>query len=534
MMRKIVTRFTAVAMSVVLMLGATACNTDEPGDTTGDDDPAVEEPADNGDETDDTDAADSGEIDTSETVELKMYLLGDRAGDFDEVYDAINEILLEEVNATVEVEFLSWGEHETKYSLLFSGQEDFDLIFTASGWAHYETTAALGGFYELTEDFVQTYAPDIYDVVPNMAWDQARIDGKVYMVPNYQNEFGQDVLAVRGDLMDKYGIEDITNWEELIAFYKATAEDGFYASQGGPNYQRFQSLGLDLLSGTPHAGELIFYNTMDPADDGIYYLLDSEEFVDYAHTVKDLVDAGAWSADVLSSTEDRQTGLLTGRTATLTWNIGTASMYANQANAENPDWDVRLVDPVSDQPKAVNNYTNNGVAINFNSENKERAMMVLNEFYTNPAVQDLAMLGIEGKHWEAVGDDQFTLLDQSGYAVDNNSNWGWSNSEIKRTSFNENPTSIDIQREAMEEAWENNIKPPHIYDGFSFDPANVTTEVAAVEANIATYYTPLVNGLVSDVEATIAEFRLALEQAGIEAILAEVEAQTQAFWAENN
>ena len=27
-------------------------------------------------------------------------------------------------------------------------------------------------------------------------------------------------------------------------------------------------------------------------------------------------------------------------------------------------------------------------------------MMVLNEFYTNPDVYDLAMLGIEGKHWE--------------------------------------------------------------------------------------------------------------------------------------
>ena len=67
-----------------------------------------------------------------------------------------------------------------------------------------------------------------------MEWDQAKIDGKVYMVPNYSNEFGQDVLAVRGDLMEEYGIDEIKDWDSLMTFYKACAENGMYASQGGP------------------------------------------------------------------------------------------------------------------------------------------------------------------------------------------------------------------------------------------------------------------------------------------------------------
>ena len=88
-------------------------------------------------------SGETGAVDTSEKVELKMYLIGDRTPDFDEVYAEINKILEEEINATVSVDFLSWGEHETKYSLLFSGQEDFDLIFTASSWCHYEQTVDL-------------------------------------------------------------------------------------------------------------------------------------------------------------------------------------------------------------------------------------------------------------------------------------------------------------------------------------------------------------------------------------------------------
>ena len=119
-----------------------------------------------------------GGSDTSGHVELKMYLLGDRTPDFDEVYGKINEILEEKLNCSISVDFLSWGEHDTKYSLLFSGQEDFDLIFTASSWGHYEQTVSLGGFYPLSEEFIQTYAPGIWEVVPEVAWDQAKIDGQ--------------------------------------------------------------------------------------------------------------------------------------------------------------------------------------------------------------------------------------------------------------------------------------------------------------------------------------------------------------------
>lgn len=90
--------------------------------------------------------------DVSEPVTIKMYLIGDRTPDFDLVYDEVNKKLEETVNATVEVEFLSWAEHDTKYSLLFSSGEDFDLIFTATGWAHYSETANMGGFYELTRN----------------------------------------------------------------------------------------------------------------------------------------------------------------------------------------------------------------------------------------------------------------------------------------------------------------------------------------------------------------------------------------------
>lgn len=467
-------------------------------------------------------------IDVSEHVDLKMILLGERTPDFDEVYAEINKILEDKLNCSLSVDFLSWGEHDTKYSMKFSGQEDFDIIFTAAGWAHYEQTVALGGFYELTPEFIQTYAPDIWKVVPEIAWSQATIDGKIYMVPNLQSEFGQEVCAVRGDMLEKAGMDGISSWDDIVKFSLACAEQGMYTS-ANPFPEFYQSKGMAIVNGAPNNGELVLYNTQDPDDLSFTYLLDWDGFTEYCHTAKELADAGAWSSDVLNSNEERQVPLMSGRAATMWWGIDNCKGFADQINAEHPDWNVVLCDPFENMPKRVRAYTNNGVALNAFGKNQERAMMVINEFYTNPEVQDLSALGIEGKHWKAVGDDQFTVIDESNYGVDGNCNWGWINETIRRHEYVEDKTQLDEEVDEMKAAWKNNIKAEHVYDGFSFDSTKVSTQVAAVEAAMGTYYAPLCNGLVDDVDKTLEEFRAAMESAGIRTVLDELNAQAEAF-----
>ncbi len=470
-----------------------------------------------------------GTVDTSEHVDLKMYLIGERTPDFDAVYDKVNEVLEEKLNCSLSVDFLSWGEHGQKYSLLFSGGEDFDLIFTATSWAHYEQTVAMNGFKPLSEDFIKTYAPDIWEVVPEEAWDQAKIGGEIYMIPGYNHEYTQDVMAIRGDLLEKYGYEDIKSMEDFQDFAMKAAADGMYATQGGFYYQYFWNKGLTNTSGTPFNGELILYNTQDPQDLDFYSVLDWDGFEDYCKMAKEMADAGCWSRDTLNSSDDRQTGLLTGRCASMVWNLATCKTYAKQANAEHPEWNVKLCDINAGQPRIIKPYINGGVAINASSKNAERAMMALNALYTDPELYDLTYLGIEGKHWEAVGEDQYKVIDESGYGVDSNCNWGWRNMDLTRTEYIEDRTPLDDDYDRILEEWDNNIKEDHIYDSFTFDSSKVTTQVAAVEANIATYYNPLVNGLVEDVDATIEAFRESLKQAGFEQILEELNRQAEEF-----
>ena len=55
-----------------------------------------------------TGSADSADPSKLEEVKLKMYLIGDKPKDFDEVYGKVNEIMKEKINATLDVSFLPW------------------------------------------------------------------------------------------------------------------------------------------------------------------------------------------------------------------------------------------------------------------------------------------------------------------------------------------------------------------------------------------------------------------------------------------
>ncbi len=476
-------------------------------------------------------------IDISKPEVVTMYLLGDRTPDFDKVYDEINKILSEKINTTVEVKFLSWSEHDTKYPLLFSGGENFDLIFTASGWAHYEQTVAMGGFEPLTPEFVQKYAPELWETVPEIGWSQATMNGNAYMVPNYQNEFGANVVGVRGDLMEKYGYSEISSWDQLMDFYDDVAENEAGISPLGVNaaalaFPFLLDQGVADVAGAP--GELFLYNTLEPENFEITYALDWDAFEEYCKDAKEMYDKGYWSADSLATTEERQDGFLKGTAASFVWNVGSVKNFVNQANAEHPEWKATMYDISPNIPKRVNSYINNGVAINAASQKKERAMMVLNEFYTNQQVNDLSRFGIEGVHWKAIGEDQYSVIDESNFGVDSNCNWGWINLNIKREELNENPTDVDTKSIAITDKWNEDIKEYHVYDGFAFNPESVSSQAAAVDQVISQYLIPLQYGMAGDVDTALAELRKQLENAGIQTVYDEIKKQAEEYRASLN
>ena len=474
-------------------------------------------------------------IDVSEPVTLTMYLLGDRAGDFDEVYDQVNEILEKDMNTKLDVKYLSWDEMDTKYSLLFSSGEDFDLIFTASGWSYYEDTVAKNGFYEMDEEFRKTYAPDITELLPEEAWEQATINDGVYMVPNYQHEYSMDVVGVRGDLMEKYGYSDITTPEELEAFFDEVAENEtditpMGSKSGSSLVGYFLYPGQYAVAGTPYS--FFTYNLNDATDTDITYTVDTDEFVAYAEKMKEFYDKGYWSSDTLSSTDTRTDSWTQGRAAAMVWNLGSVVGAARDINASNPEWNATFVDPAKGSVKQFSPYTNNGVGINASSKNPERAMMVLDELMTNKEIYDLTSLGIEGKHWEDAGDNQYKSLEASANFTPNGTcNWGWTNMEIARKEFVEKSDVVYEKQQETLDLWNKENTSSHPYATFAFNDENVKTEIANINAIMSQYYEPIEAGLVDDPAAAVEELREKLDGAGIQKVYEELQAQAEEFLA---
>lgn len=476
------------------------------------------------------------EIDTSEHVELKMYLLGDGAQDVDLVYEKISERMKEKINATITVDFLSWAEHDTKYSLLFSSGEDFDIIFTASGWAHYETTAVRNGFLELTEEFLAKYAPDILEVVPPIAWDQAKINGKVYMVPNYSIEFGYDVIGVRGDLMEKYNIEKIESKEDLEAYFDAIVENETDITPLGPNGGAleypylFQADGWQVVRGP--LGTLFIYETANPDNTTVEYVIETDRFMEYAKKMKEMADKGYWTRDSLTDTSAREDPWKLGKAAAMVWHVGAISGIAEQINKEHPEWKATFVDISPNVKRPVNPYTNNGVAINAASKNPERAMMAINMLMTDKECYDLAAYGIEGVHYEAIDDDKYRPLeDADRFPANQSCNWGWNNENLKRKLYVENPDPVLVKAEETVERWKNELISNHPLDAFAFAEENVKNEVAVINTVLTQYMQPISLGFVDDVEAAVEELRTKLREAGIEKVIEEMNRQVEEYLA---
>lgn len=463
---------------------------------------------------------------TLEPVTLKMYLLGDKPAGFDEVYAKINEKLSQDIQTTLDVEFISWSDVDQKYSLLFASGEDFDLIFTAP-WAYYSSVANKNGFLEITEDMMKQYAPNTWDEVPEAAWEQAKINGKVYMIPCTTKEYSTRLMVIRGDLRKKYDVPEVTSLEGFQNYLYAVAENepGIIPMQLGDPYM-LRELVVGTFNGWDYLGNVgnntyLMYDYNSDSNE-IFSMLDMPEYLDYLNMMHDWKERGVWTKDVLSDQSAGQ-GMAQGREAVSIQNIGIAGLL-NSVPKEHPDYDPELIDLSVGKTKMPALYINNGMAIHATSKNPERALMVLDLFRNNREYYDLTWYGIEGKHYTAIGDTGYSSLpDSADYGAGGACQWGWGVSSMQRTADDE-----PEQRTEIMDRWINEETVNHPLQNFNFDDTNVKNEMANIANVYQQYALPLELGFV-DVEDGLATLKEKLDQAGIEKVRQEMQTQLDEY-----
>ncbi len=462
-----------------------------------------------------------------EPVELVVYHLGDGAVDNQEVFDLINQKTSELINTTIKPQFISWAEFDTKYPLVFASGEQFDIIYTSS-WSHYADQSMRGSFYELTDDLLNQYAPELMAVMPEDALRQARINNKVYMLPNINDEWNHLGLLVRGDLRKKYNVPEINSLENLELYLKALAENesSIIPFDGGSDFDQWVSPSLWLLQ--PNGWVIMdalpgYAYRLDDPSGKLFAMADTQEYKDYLSKMREYNELGFWSKNALNNPTRNDDSFNNGRSGLAVHNIGTITAAWQEANKNHPEWEAEVYDSMFGKYTTIpTSYLGNGMALRATTKHPERAIMYINLIRSNQELYDLTMNGIEGKHWIDAGPGKSAagpnFGDYGGY-----SNWGFITRNLRRFSVDEWPGLQDVYKSYEARAVSN----PAYY--FLFDDSEVKNEIAAM-SNIKERYEKTLNfGFEANWEATIADVQKQYEVAGRPAVLAEYEKQLAAY-----
>ena len=191
-------------------------------------------------------------------------------------------------------------------------------------------------------------------------------------------------------------------------------------------------------------------------------------------------------------------------------NINTAKSLYTTLQAEHPEWNVQVFDAMNGAPATIQPYLANGMSIFSKSKNPERALMALDYLRNDEICHNLFCYGIEGVHWEAVGEHGLKSLPGStNYSYDSNCNWGVRNDAFWRTIEGGIPNADELVS-----TWKETARSGR-YLTFVFNDSEVKNEVAALSEIYNSDYKLLQLGFTDDPEADVAKLLTKMESAGV-------------------
>ncbi len=527
--KRIITLVMALALATTSLA---ACQSSTPSSSsTASESSAAESASESGSE--ESSEGEASAVDTSEKVELTYYLWGSEGPANPATLEEINTKLEADINATLKINYIDWGDIATKYPLLFASGEQFDMSHVSTNAVvSYLTLAADGVLYDMTES-VKTVTPTLYEALPENNWKSVEYNGAMYAVPTNYSEFTPASFVYRADIKDGAGIEgDIDSIEDMEIYldYAKTMDMvpmNLAASDAEWLYKMMvESTGSWISSpGLPlQVGSLVATSAEDYAD--IIHPAFTDEFLEFATMMREWADKEYWPVDVMAATENGKDNTVNGlSSAYITHQPDWTGTYG-QFEEKLPGIQIDAYAFAEEHGKIIQKAgVENGTAIYVDSENPERALMAIEKFMTDESYYNLIQFGREGVQYELV-DGKITEpeaynaeTDGGGFAV-----WSLRNDEFEIPRATE-----DERRYSLNEEWkETSI--PNPYVGFAFDDSNISTELAAI-ANVNTNLgVQLMFGKTSvSVEEAVQQYRDELTQAGIETVIEEVKAQLANF-----
>ncbi|OUS75868.1 ABC transporter substrate-binding protein [Paenibacillus sp. MY03] len=484
-------------------------------------------------------------------VTLKGMLFGDEPKDLPIVLEEFESRTKDTLNTKLVIQWNPPSDHKQKVKLMMAAGEEVDFVFDAD-FQNLRELIPQGAYAQLDKYFNNDEYPGLKAAFsPEFIEMNKRYDDHLYTIPFTQYFFDIPVVYIRKDLREKLGFsEPISSYEELQQYYEKVleSEKGItpLAVRGNGGFQ-------EMLA--PEREEL---DTVRPLNLGgvIYYVHLSDDLKQVQDVVAFGDDASAWAKlpapldtmktafaqydkwaewskylekDVLSQ-KDHKAYFMSGKAASY---YGTISSYAadkKKLQETIADADLEffvLKDKIRNmEPQAISTSykSNNSIAIPVSSKNIDRTMKFFDWLFQSRENHDLFEYGIEGKHWEPVGENQLKLLGESDNYVFPGYEFSWNPNMIRL------PADLDETAKSYFEysAKEDTYYAP-VLAKFTFDTSNVKGEFANVQSKADPFVQTLKAGQVKDWEAEAVALNKELKALGLDTIREEIKAQVQTY-----
>lgn len=468
---------------------------------------------------------------TSKPVQLSIYFVSDpstNAGDNTQFLDKLNQLTKKDLNATVKTTFSTWTDFSTKYNLVLTSGQQYDLIYSAS-WLNYAQYAQKGAFMDLT-GLVTKYCPAIEKTMPQSSWDGAKVDGKIYGVPSEHSAYENRAFLYRNDLRKKYGLPEINSVATIQAYLEGIKKnDPAIMPTNDRSSKAYDNMFIPTTKyQVVDLGDCNTSNfVIDPSDPTkVLATVELPEYKPFMNLMKQWADEGFWSKSALSSNDDGTTSVVNGKAAATFDGAFPNSVGSIQsAEKQHPDWDLQLFeyDKISgvDYPDPVQQ---NLFCITRSAANPERALMLLDKLETDQTYYMLTQYGIEGLNYNLTGGKlDYTKIDTKLHGFGSFPAWSCQNDSLTPQTLNPWPEYDSMM------AADQKISKIRVLNGFNLDTTVVQSQYSAINQVKTQYGIPLQAGLVSSVDTAYNTFLSQSKAAGLDTCLTAIQNQVDSF-----
>ena len=482
--------------------------------------------------------------DPDKPTEITMLVLGNKPtnGRLEAMLEKLNENLVEQANATLDLFYVEWADWQTQYNLqLLSGDDNVDLITTATDWLFAWENAEKGAFLPLTEEMLKEHAPKTWEQVDaDGDWELTKLDGSIYFIPedNY-TQYTNHGFFYRGDWATEAGFADgeITQFEDFTTYFQ-------WIKDNKPDVYPWDVVGANESALTGYlqghtdlqtiqqvtAGNYFPFQTSesDPTSVTSWYT-EGEDLIEAAELAKEWNDIGVWREDALNYDGDTRESLyagLTGADQHHTQTFVTQIVY--NMNEKQPGSDPRMFSWGQENGNFFKDIKTHGaMAVSANSKNPEKALEVYDLLRNDEENYGLLNFGIEGTDYVMTEDGKLGYPEGYDPSTDSlGSNfWAGRMDEFEPDKVTDAQNKQEIYDELSA------VAKDYPYSTFVVDKTPLDSTLAAVSGVLSEYIPQLQYGKFEDPAAAVAEMRQKLADVGFEDARAELERQVQE-WAD--